>query len=72
MKFMNSKDFTYAKSVAHAPWTALLEDIDFMGFVFAAGSTYKAFETKNAGWVCFHPNTKTPNGGVAHRRLFRI
>lgn len=72
MKFLTSTGVTYAKSLARAVWTKLPEDTNFMGFLFAAGSEYMAFETKNAGWVCFHPSTKTPSGGVAYRRLFKI
>jgi len=72
MKYLNSNEVVYATSLAKAPWLSLKEDTNFQGFLFAAGSEYKAFETPNAGWVCFHPSTKTPSGDVAHRRLFKI
>lgn len=58
-----------------AKWTELREDTTMCDnnncWTFAKGSLFKAFETRNAGWVFFHPDTKLSNGTHAFRRAFK-
>ncbi len=72
MKFLQPNSITFAKSMARADWVKVADDTDFQGHQFAAGSEYKAFETRNAGWVCFREGVRTPSGAVALRRLFKV
>lgn len=53
-------------------WSVLAEDTAIDGISFAAGSQYKAFETKNFGWVVFHPDSKCPDGNTPGRRIFKF
>lgn len=50
------------RTLDKAQWQVLSEDVMFSGYVYAAGSKFKAFEGRDHGFVVFAPDTKTPTG----------
>jgi hypothetical protein len=58
-------------TLAKAEWHKLQHDTNFEGINFKAGSLFKFWETQNFGWVCFHPNSLTPDGNKPGKYLFR-
>jgi hypothetical protein len=55
------------KTLDKAEWRTLEEDTMFQGIMYAKGSKFKVFETKNFGWVVFATGTRTPTGNVPGR-----
>ena len=43
-------------------WRTLEHDTMFDGYKYAAGSRYRAFESRDFGHVIFAPDSKTPEG----------
>ena len=52
-------------------WQPINEDCSIEGITFKQGSLYKAFETTNFGWLVFHPDSRTIDGSVPGKRIFR-
>jgi len=71
MKFISLESIFYSKKIQNAKWITLNEDSILCGIPFAKGSQYKAFETRDAGYVVFKPGTKCPNGDSPGRLWFR-
>lgn len=49
-------------SLRNSVWQTLEKDLHWGQYTYAAGSQYKLFGSKDAGWLWFHPRTKTPEG----------
>jgi hypothetical protein len=83
MKYTDVSDFikTHIRTKQHwnkkvigmkdAVWQTLTEDTYLRGIAFSAGSRFKVFETTNFGWIVFGPDTKTVDGDIPGRRIFR-
>lgn len=54
-----------------AIWQKLEEPTYLGNCTFAAGSTFKVFETQNFGWIVFDQNTKTVEGNTPNNRIFK-
>jgi len=77
MKHMVTKDFLrgrvsrLSKGKGKVEWETLKEDTSIDGIPFAAGSRFKRFESANFGYVVFDSESRTPEGWVPGRRIFR-
>jgi len=40
-------------------------------YQFSKDSEFKVFETTNFGWIVFHPDSRTPEGAIPGRRIFK-
>lgn len=59
------------RTLKNAEWRTLEEDTFFDGMAYAKGSQYKVWETDNFGWVCFHHDSRTPDGNKPGRFLHK-
>ena len=55
-----------------ALWQSLKDDTFIQQWTFAKGSMFKCFETKNFGWIVFHPTAVLIDGGKPIRRIFKV
>ena len=58
-------------SIKDAVWQPLSSDTHLDGCDYAAGSTFKVFETSNFGWIVFAPDTLTPKGNRPGKCIIR-
>lgn len=72
MKTLTESSIVFAPNLGRAVWTSLDANAIIHDTEFAAGSFYKAFSTKDAGWVIFHPTSRTPNNQKPRKRFFRF
>jgi hypothetical protein len=49
----------------------LTENTHIGGIEYAAGSGFKVFETQNFGWICFKPDSKTPDGKIPGKLIHK-
>lgn len=62
----------FQKKLEGSTWQTLSDDSEVNGVKYAKGSRYKAFTTRNFGWIVFHPDTKTPQGTTPRRRYHKL
>jgi hypothetical protein len=55
-----------------ALWQPLSEDTWINGIMYAAGSEFKVFETRNFGWIVFKPGTLDGHGNLVSRRIVKV
>lgn len=55
----------------NAKWHTCTEDTMFDGFRYAKGSRYKYWEGRDFGFVCFAPDSLTPDGSKPGRFLHK-
>lgn len=54
------------------PWKVSTMPISTDDGIVDAGASYKAFESKNFGWLVFGPNTVTNKGVPLSHRIYRF
>ena len=62
---------TKLRQLKDAQWLTLPINTMFEGYTYAAGSEYKFWETKDAGYVLFKTNSLTPEGARPGRFIHR-
>jgi len=72
-KHLKTKQHWNKKTIGlkDAIWQKLDEPTHIENCAFAAGSTFKVFETTNFGWIVFDKNTRTVSGNIPVKRIFR-